>query len=189
MNGIHERLIDAALALGAHRASVISAREIVTDRSFRAMCEANSCGVYGKCYMCPPDVGDIDAMIASLENYESVLVYQHVEPLEDSFDTEGWHRARLVMFKMAQQLRDRVRDMGISHVLHLTAGACGVCKRCAKQDGLPCRFPDRATSSLEAYGIHVSHLAKSADMRYINGVNTVTYFGAVFFTLDTEEGL
>ena len=73
--------------------------------------------------------------------------------------------------------------MGLSRVLYLTAGACGVCKTCAKQEALPCRFPDRATSSLEAYGIHVSRLAESAGMRYINGVNTVTYFAAIFFTV------
>ena len=181
---VNKQLIDAVLALGADCAAVIDTRDVVTDRAFRPMCEANACGRYGKCYMCPPDVGEIDALIASLSDYSSVLVYQHVEALEDSFDAEGMHRARLVMFRMAQALRDRVRELGISHVLHLTAGACGVCKRCAKEDGLPCRAPDRATSSLEAYGIYVSRLAESAGMRYINGQNTVTYFGAVFFTSD-----
>lgn len=43
------------------------------------------------------------------------------------------------------------------------------------------RFPDRAMSSLEAYGVNVSELAVQCGMRYINGENTVTYFGAVFF--------
>ena len=42
-------------------------------------------------------------------------------------------------------------------------------------------------ASLEAYGIHVSKLAKAADMKYINGQNTVTYFGGVLFSLDGEE--
>ena len=41
--------------------------------------------------------------------------------------------------------------------------------------------PALAMSSLEAYGIDVAQLAKQAGMKYINGVNTVTYFGAVFF--------
>lgn len=184
---VRKALVDAVIALGADRAAVIDACEVVTDRSFRPMCEVNSCGRYGKCYMCPPDVGEIDDLIASLSDYSSVLVYQHVENLEDSFDVEGMHRARLVMFRMAQKLRNRVRDIGVTHVLHLTAGACGVCKTCAKEEGLPCRAPDRATSSLEAYGIYVSHLAESAGMRYINGQNTVTYFGAVFFTEKGEN--
>ncbi len=181
MERIEDRLVKAVLSLGADRAAVIPADLVVTDRSFRPMCEANYCGKYGKCYMCPPDVGEIDELIASLESYSSVLVYQHVEVLEDSFDTEGMSRARQVMFQMAQTLRDRVKELNINRVLHLTAGACGVCKTCAKEEGLPCRTPDRATSSLEAYGIHVANLAKSAGMNYINGEHTVTYFGAVFF--------
>ena len=40
--------------------------------------------------------------------------------------------------------------------------------------------------SLEAYGIHVSKLAETAGMKYINGQNTVTYFGAVLFSLNGE---
>ena len=35
--------------------AVIYAKDdIVLNASFRAMCEANSCGVYGRCYTCPP---------------------------------------------------------------------------------------------------------------------------------------
>ena len=43
----------------------------------------------------------------------------------------------------------------------------------------PCRFPEKAIGSLEAYGVNVSLLAQTAGMRYINGQNTVTYFGAI----------
>ena len=59
----------------------------------------------------------------------------------------------------------------------------------AKADGLPCRFPQKAIPSLEAHGIHVSKLAEACGMRYINGQNTVTYFGAVLFGApDDAEG-
>jgi len=37
--------------------------------------------------------------------------------------------------------------------------------------------------SLETYGINVSRLAPAVGMKYVNGVNTVTYFGAVLFSL------
>ena len=49
---------------------------------------------------------------------------------------------------------------------------CGVSKDCVS--------PDDAIASLEAHGIFVSNLAQSSDMKYINGKNTVTYFGAIF---------
>ena len=38
-------------------------------------------------------------------------------------------------------------------------------------------------ASLEAYGVNVSRMAQAAGMKYINGANTVTYFGAVLFSL------
>ena len=86
---VFERLIPTALDAGAYRAKVIKAEKIVTDRAFRAMCESNACGMYGKCYMCPPDVGDIDALMSELEGYDYALVYQTVTALEDSYDFEG----------------------------------------------------------------------------------------------------
>jgi len=55
-----------------------------------------------------------------------------------------------------------------------------VCPVCGKRTGEPCRHPQQAISSLEAYGVNVSLLAQAAGMRYTNGQNTVTYFGAVF---------
>ena len=36
-------------------------------------------------------------------------------------------------------------------------------------------------ASLETYGIAVSELAALAGMNYINGSDTVTYFGAVLY--------
>ena len=63
--------------------------------------------------------------------------------------------------------------------LVLGCGACRVCPRCAKLSEAPCRNPNLATPSLESHGINVSALAESCGMRYINGENTVTYFGAV----------
>ena len=60
-------------------------------------------------------------------------------------------------------------------------GKCRLCATCAKRDGQPCRHPDDALPSLESYGIDVYHTAKDTALRYINGENTVTYFGMVLF--------
>lgn len=175
-------IIEKVLALGAYKANIILAKDIVLDRAFRDMCAANSCGMYGRCYMCPPDVGDIDRLMAQVGEYKYALVYQTVSNLEDSFDFEGMIAAKKRTYPLAQALRGVFADAGVTCVLHLCAGGCGVCRRCAKQDGLPCRAPELAMPSLEAYGVNVSALAKAADMHYINGQNTVTYFGAVLFS-------
>ena len=185
-NKIFDTLTEKAIELGAHKASVISACEISLDRAFRDMCASNACGVYGKCYMCPPDVGDIDELMAEVANYDYALVYQTVSELEDSFDFEGMVEAKRRTYPLAQSMREIFKNCGIKKVLHLGAGGCGVFKSCAKQTGEPCRFPEKAMPSLEAYGFNVSALAKSAGMKYINGQNTVTYFGAVLFSLDGE---
>ena len=47
--------------------------------------------------------------------------------------------------------------------------------------GQPCRHPEDALPSLEAYGVNVSKLAAACGMKYVNGANTVTYFAGVLF--------
>lgn len=185
---LFEALKAAPIALGAYKTGIIDAREISLDRAFRAMCEANSCGMYGRCWMCPPDVGDIDVLISEVAKYDYALVYQTVTSLEDSFDFEGMIEAKKRTYPIAQKLRDVFRECGIERVLHLGAGGCGVCETCSRRTNEPCRYPERAMPSLEAYGVNVSRLADAAGMRYINGQDTVTYFGAVLFSLDGEKG-
>ena len=186
-NELFDALSAVPLSLGAYQASVIEAKEIVLDRAFRDLCASNACGVYGRCWMCPPDVGDIETLMQEVGQYDHALVYQTVTELEDSYDFEGMIEAKKSTYPMAQALRKIFDDPKFSKVLHLGAGGCGVCEVCAKRSNEPCRFPEKAMPSLEAYGINVSELAKSAGMKYINGQDTVTYFGAVLFSLDGEK--
>ncbi|MBQ7786479.1 MAG: DUF2284 domain-containing protein [Clostridia bacterium] len=167
--------------LGADHAAVIDASEIALDARFRTMCEANSCGVYGKCWMCPPDAGEIGALMQRVRTYRHALVFQQISPLEDSFDIEGMWEAKEKHHRLCQSVRTACVEMGTEHPLLLGAGKCGICKSCAKLDEKPCRFPHLAYSSLEAHGIDVTKLAASAAMKYTNGANTVTYFGVVLF--------
>ena len=46
----------------------------------------------------------------------------------------------------------------------------------------PCRHPDRALASLESYGMDVYNTTRSTPLQYINGANTVTYFGMVLYS-------
>ena len=127
--------------------------------------------------------------MASVANYEYALVYQSVYPLEDSYDYEGMLEAKGHAVALADKLRSAFLEQDITDALHLGAGGCGICEVCAKKKGEPCRFPSRALPSLEGYCVNVSELAKSAGMKYINGQDTVTYFGAVLFCLDECEEL
>ncbi len=181
-----EALIAEVLKSGAHKAAIINTSKIKTDRSFRDICASNACGMYGRCYTCPPDAGDIDELMQKVTDYRYGLVYQTVSALEDCYDFEGMMAAKKSTASVAQRLQKLFAEQNVSQVLHLGAGGCGICEQCAKATGEPCRFPALAMPSLETYGVHVSELAKAAGMQYINGQDTVTYFGLVLFSLDEE---
>ncbi|MBE6634179.1 MAG: DUF2284 domain-containing protein [Ruminococcaceae bacterium] len=168
-----------ATELGAARVGTVAIEDVTFDPVFREICASNACGQYGKCWTCPPDVGEIDRLIEEAKGYSYAMVYQTVTELEDSFDYEGMMEAGNTHNRLAQALRRRMDEMGIENVLHLGAGGCRLCGVCAKKTNEPCRHPALAMRSLEAYGIHVSKLAEAAGMKYINGQNTVTYFGAI----------
>ena len=178
----HQALIDIALDAGVNKAAVISTEDIVTSASFRDICQSNACGMYGRCWMCPPEIGGIGELIKSLERYKTVLWYQSIAPIEDSFDIEGMLEAGHIHAQLSQRLDAALKHRNLTNFLHLSCGGCHLCERCTKLDHLPCRHPDKALSSLEGYGIDVYSTTKDTPLSYINGENTVTYFGAVFFS-------
>ena len=102
--------------------------------------------------------------------------------LEDSFDyesiQEGAKKFRESSRALNQVLRERFSDYFM-----LSNEGCDLCSKCTYPDA-PCRFPDRAMGSLEGYGIFVSELATQAGMKYNNGPNTVTFFGALICNED-----
>lgn len=177
-----ETLLEEVRGLGAYKAAVIPVADVQFDRSFRAMCESNVCGNYNKCWMCPPYAGDIDDLIRQAQSFDWTLVYQTVEQLEDSYDFEGMMEAAQKHNLLARELAKRFEVFPFSRKLHLNAGGCHICQVCAKRTDEPCRHPELAMPSLEVYGVNVSELAKASGMRYINGQNTVTYFGVLLFS-------
>ena len=175
----NKKIAELALGCGANHAAILSADQVVLDDVFRDICKTNACGNYGNCYMCPPDVGDIHDMMDIMRTYRLGALYQTIHALEDSFDYEGMVEAASRHVKVSQDLEDKLRNMKPGPYLHLSVGGCNVCEVCTKRDNLPCRFPDRAMASLEVYGVDVYQTAQNAGLKYINGQNTVTYFGLV----------
>lgn len=171
-------------ACGVDHAAALSGDGVVYNTIFREICAQNSCGCYGACYMCPPDIGPIEELIAQARRYPQAILYQNIYEIEDSFDIEGMFDAKKAHHSCAQRIQNAVLPLLQHSFLHLEAGGCGMCERCAKRDQLPCRFPDRALSSMEGYGIDVYHTAANAGLKYVNGQNTVTYFGILLFGED-----
>ena len=175
-----ETIIRLALESGVKAARSLPGSAVVTDPVFRKICEGNACGKYGRCYMCPPFIGPIEELMADAAKYQHGVLYQTVGTLEDSFDFEGMMEAGKYHNQCSQRLRQKLEGLLPGH-LHLTGGGCHLCERCAKLDDLPCRYPGEALTSLEGYGIDVYRTSKATDLKYINGENTVTYFGIVLF--------
>lgn len=175
-----ERLRKRVEELGAAHAAVIPVADIPFDPVFRSYCEANTCGNYGRSWRCPPDEGPIDELIARAKGYDWAVVYQTIDTLEDSFDFEGMMAAGQRHNALARRITREFSAEPFSGSMHLGAGGCRVCEVCAKRDNQPCRHPEESMSSLETYGINVSALAKACGLNYINGKDTVTYFGAYF---------
>lgn len=176
----HQMLVDIALDAGVTKAAVIPVDSIVLNASFRELCKSNSCGMYGRCWMCPPDIGDIETCMAEVRNYKHGLLYQTFADIEDSFDIEGMQAAAKHHVHVGQRL-EAFLMLELEKHRHLSCGGCRVCERCAKEDGLPCRNPKRAMPSMEGYGIDVYNTCKPTGLKYINGANTVTYFGIILF--------
>ena len=177
MNQTEELLLQKMNEIGVTAAAVLPTEKIPFDPELRKSCEVNRCGAYGKNWACPPLVGPVEELIASAKTYRVAVVFQNVYRIEDSFDIEGMQEA-------AKRHKETVRKIYESPAMPadsvmLGAGGCDYCERCAAMDGEPCRFPGKAFASLEAYGVYVSELAEACGLNYINGVNTITYFGAV----------
>ena len=169
--------------MGADHAAALAVRDIPFDPVFRTYCEANTCGNYGRNWRCPPDEGPIDELIAKAKTFDYVLVYQTISDLEDSFDFEGMMEAGQRHNDLSRRVTAEFAGLELADRMHLGAGGCRMCKKCARITNEPCRHPAESMSSLETYGINVSQLAKASGMNYINGVNTVTYFAAYFVKL------
>lgn len=164
---------------GAFRTGAVDVDAIPFEPEFRKLCESNACGMYGANWMCPPALGEVDDLIRDLKRWRWAVVYQTVDTLEDSYDFEGMMAAKDRMSRLTALLRRELAERHVSPALFLGAGGCRLCPRCGKLDNQPCRFPDQAIPSMEAYGINVSALAPMVGMKYINGPDTVTFFGAV----------
>ncbi len=179
MNG--QSLAALALRCGADKAALVRGQDIVLSEEFRRLCEDNACGFYGKCWMCPPDAGDIHTLMARVRTYDGGVLYQIVCPLEDSFDIEGMSEAGRRHALLSQKIQAALTREERTATWHLSCGGCRVCDVCAKREGQPCRFPDRAMLSLESCGVDVYNTSRATDLKYINGQNTVTFFGLLLY--------
>jgi len=175
-------LVKDALESKATRAAIVDAAEIRFHEEFRKACERNACGQYNTNWMGPPAIGPIGQLAGMVRKYKQGLLFQTVHPVSGSFDLKGMLEGKKIHEQVFRDLLKKIKNKyDFEDLLPLNAGCCQICPKCAYLDDEPCRHPDEAVSSLEAYGIDVVALEKSVGMPYHNGKNTVSYVGLILF--------
>jgi len=139
-------------------------------------CKTNVCGNYNKSWSCPPASPTMEEQQNKILSYKNILVFTTKHDLEDSFDYEGITKGMELHSILTICLGDLIKG---SFPIY-GAGSCPVCNDQSGKNNCsfpaPCKFPEKMIYSLEAAGINVIELSKSAGIKYNNGPNTVTYF-------------
>jgi predicted metal-binding protein len=152
------------------------------DQAVRNICKQNACGQYGRNHMCPPAIKDIKEWEKEILSYKNAIIVTKVYQTKGRYDMkamfDGIKDFQKTLVRLKEDLIGRFPDQ---RLLLLGAGSCFICKKCTYRDGKPCRFPGKAFPSVEACGIDVMSLSKSAGVKYNNGKNTVTYIGVLLY--------
>lgn len=165
--------------IGIYQYGLIETKQIIFSSEVRSLCEGNVCRKYGTTWACPPAVGTVSECKEKCLQYDMALVFNAKYDLEDSFDYEGMRFGHGEFKKVCDKLADLVKEK-LSDFLLLSNEGCIRCSECTYPYN-PCRFPEILFPSVEGFGIMVNKLAESANIKYINGENTVTYFGLLLF--------
>ncbi|NLL19677.1 MAG: DUF2284 domain-containing protein [Clostridia bacterium] len=158
--------------------SLVPKDTIHLNPEVRKMCEKNRCGHYGRNWTCPPALPELEEIKQEFDRYDNFALIYQVYPIRNNFDMKGMLEALSDFQEKLVSLKKALK--GKKDILVLGAGGCGLCPKCSYPDK-PCRRPEDAIVSLEAYGIEVVKLMMENGLKYNNGPETVTYIGGVMF--------
>jgi predicted metal-binding protein len=155
---------------------------IKIDQAVRNLCKQNACGQYGKNHMCPPAIKDIEEWEKEILSYKNGIIVTKVYQTKNSFDMKAMFEGMADFQETLVGLKgDLLDEFPEKRLLLLGAGSCSICKKCTYMEGEPCRFPKKAFPSVEACGVDVMSLSKTAGVKYNNGRNTITYIGVILY--------
>lgn len=167
-------LIELAKKCGFTEAGPLDVSTLECMTEVRDMCLG--CPSYDKFWACPPGCGSLDEMCDKINKYSNGLLVQTVGPLEDSFDWDNMQQSIINQDECFQKLRNELTCL-YPGLMAISAGNCTQCESCTYTDGQPCRFPDRQTASMEAYGLLVGKVCSDNNIRYNYGPNTIAQTG------------
>lgn len=143
----------------------------------RDMCAADLCHLYGRCWTCPPHCGTLQEAAAKASTYHRGLLVQSTGCLEDDFDIDSISETEQLQKDRFMQLVTALR-VNDPNCLPMSSGGCTMCDICTCPDA-PCRFPDLAIPSMEAYGLLVSQVCADSGLNYYYGPRTITFTACI----------
>lgn len=170
--------VNEAKNIGFTVAAPLDPKTLKALPSVREMCAVDKCNVYGKNWTCPPNCGELEECAEKMARYTNGIIVQTVGNLSKAIDVRAYietERKHLECFeKLSQSMQKEFPD-----ALCLGAGGCRICKKCAYPE--PCRFPERAHSSMEAYGLFVTQVCRDNNIEYYYGEKTIAYTACILF--------
>ena len=162
-----EKLRKYAISVGADRAVIISAADLVVRESARAKCFIPACKFYGSSIMCPPHnplTPDVTRRIVS--EYRLGILLQLDARVQD-FVGENWRKnhipTEIKHKEIVAQVEGKAFHSGFPLAMGFAAGECSLClpeKPCAVISGGDCLHPLRARPAMEACGFDVFSIVK-----------------------------
>ena len=122
-------------------------------------------------------IGFVRLAVAS--GYGSGLLVQTAAKMRDDFDApamlaaEAQHQQRFAAFVAAARLVE-------ANCLPLGAGACKLCADCTYPNA-PCRHPDSAIPSMEAFGLLVADICHDCGLPYSDGRRSLVFSSCLLF--------
>lgn len=173
-----EQWIEIAKNCGFTYAGELDPTTLKVMDMVRDTCAEGRCQAYGRNWTCPPECGTLEECKQRMQKYEKGILLQTVGELKKTIDTNGYMEAekkhRTSLIKFSEEIKKEYPD-----ALCLGAGGCRVCETCAYPE--PCRFPEKALSSMEAYGLFVTQVCRDNGMKYHYGPKTIAYTACVLF--------
>lgn len=176
--------VDIALKSGFTHVGELDVSTLEFYPEVRDMCAADKCRAYNKNWVCPPACGTLEECEKRVRAYKKGIIVQSVGELEDEFDFETIEELAKRHSRNFHALVPKLHAI-FGDLLPMSAGECSKCDSCTYPDA-PCRFPESATSSMEAYGLFVSKVCELNGMKYYYGKNTLAYTSCILLKTEQE---
>lgn len=167
-----------AIALGFSKAVPVDVNTLQPRQDVRDMCAADKCGAYGKNWTCPPHCGTLPECSAKIYSYTRGILLQTIGTTEKTIDTKAYRRTEALHLEQFHTFCEEIRKV-YPEALCLGSGGCRICDKCAFPAG--CRFPEKACSSMEGYGLFVTQVCQDNGLAYHYGERTITYTACILF--------